>query len=130
MAPIAVPIAEPRTIPLTHLITTGDRSLYPTFYLDPTFCLAQTFYQTSCLVQSPAYLVQSPYLSLSPYQTLPSRAATEAHGLAAPRVNHAGFGARTRGDKLHNSLRKTTVTSHNFIRDPYTDVARLYTTSS
>ena len=39
--------------------------------------------------------------------------------LAAPRVNHAGFGARTRGDKLHNSLRKTTVTSHNFIRDPY-----------
>eukprot|EP00116_Pleurobrachia_bachei_P003871 sb/3464133/ len=38
-------------------------------------------------------------------QALPSRAATEPRFLAAPR--------------LHNSLRKTTVTSHNFIRDPY-----------
>eukprot|EP00116_Pleurobrachia_bachei_P000590 sb/3460852/ len=27
-----------------------------------------------------------------------------------------------RGDKSHNSLRKTTVTSHNFIRDPYNGV--------
>eukprot|EP00116_Pleurobrachia_bachei_P002125 sb/3462387/ len=47
--------------------------------------------------------------------------------LAAPRVNHAGFGARTRGDKLHNSLRKTTVTSHNFIRDPYDKLSLKWT---
>eukprot|EP00116_Pleurobrachia_bachei_P003062 sb/3463324/ len=34
-----------------------------------------------------------------------------------------------RGDKLHNSLRKTTVTSHNFIRDPYRDFNILHTNS-
>ena len=30
------------------------------------------------------------------------------------------------GDKLHNSLRKTTVTSHNFIRDPYAENVKIW----